>query len=109
VALLAAQSALDDLRGTPDEQYGFAIVRRALEEPLRRIAANAGFESSVVVAKVQSLAAGQGFDAATEEYGDMLAAGIVDPVKVTRCALQNAASIASLILSTEALVTDIVV
>ena len=79
------------------------IVRRALEEPLRTIAENAGFEGSVVVNKVKSLPKGQGFNAATEEYGDMIEAGVIDPVKVTRSALQNAASIAALVLTTETL------
>jgi chaperonin GroEL len=106
VALLAAQSALDNLPGSPDEQHGIAIVRRALEEPLRQIVENAGFEGSVVVNKVKSLPIGHGFDAATEVYCDLIAAGIVDPVKVTRFALQNAASIASLILTTEVLIID---
>src|SRR5262249_35091014 len=106
VALLNVQSALDNLGGTPDEQHGAAIVRRALEEPLRQIAENAGYEGSVVGNKVKSLPNGQGFDAATEQYGDMIAAGVIDPVKVTRSALQNAASIASLILTTETLVVE---
>ena len=106
VTLLNVQSALDGLGETSDEQHGVAIVRRALEEPLRQIAENAGFEGSVVVNKVKSLPRGQGFNAATEEYGDMIAAGVVDPVKVTRFALQNAASIASLILTTETLVVE---
>ena len=86
--------------------HGIAIVRRALEEPLRQIAANAGFEGSVVVNKVKTLPNGHGFNAATEEYGDMIAAGVIDPVKVTRSALQNAASIASLVLTTETLVVE---
>jgi chaperonin GroEL len=106
VALLTVQGALGDLSGSADEQHGVAIVRRALEEPLRQIAQNAGFEGSVVVNKVKSLPAGYGFDAATEEYRDLIAAGVVDPVKVTRLALQNAASIAGLILMTEVLVVD---
>ncbi len=106
VTLLNVQSALDGLTGTPDEMHGIAIVRRALEEPLRQIAENAGFEGSVVVNKVKTLPKGHGFNAATEEYGDMIGAGVVDPVKVTRSALQNAASIASLILTTETLVVE---
>jgi chaperonin GroEL len=106
VTLLNVQSALDKLEGGQDEQHGIAIVRRALEEPLRQIAENAGFEGSVVVNKVKTLPKGHGFNAATEEYGDMIAAGVVDPVKVTRSALQNAASIASLILTTETLVVE---
>ena len=101
------QSALDGLEGSPDEQHGIAIVRRALEEPLRTIAENAGFEGSVVVNKVKSLPKGHGFNAATEEYGDMIKDGILDPAKVTRTALQNAASIAALMLTTEALVSEI--
>jgi chaperonin GroEL len=106
VALLAVQCALANLPGSPDEQHGIAIVRRALEEPLRQIAENAGFEGSVVVNAVKHLPHGQGFNAATEEYGDMIGMGVIDPVKVTRHALQNAASIASLILTTEVLVAE---
>ena len=106
VAFLLVQEALVDLPGGPDEQHGIAIVRRALEEPLRQIAENAGFEGSVVVNKVKSLPKGQGFNAATEEYSDMIAAGVIDPVKVTRSALQNAASIAALVLTTETLVVE---
>ena len=106
VTLLNVQEALDGLEGSPDEQHGIAIVRRALESPLRTIAENAGFEGSVVVNKVKSLPKGHGFNAATEEYGDMVAAGVIDPVKVTRSALQNAASIAALILTTETLVVE---
>jgi chaperonin GroEL len=106
VALLAVQEALDGLGDNADEKHGVSIVRRALEEPLRQIAENAGFEGSVVVSKVKELPKGSGFNAATEEYGDMIAAGVIDPVKVTRSALQNAASIASLILTTETLVVE---
>jgi chaperonin GroEL len=106
VTLLNVQSALDNLPGGADEQHGIAIVRRALEEPLRQIAENAGFEGSVVVNKVKTLPKGHGFNAATEEYGDMIKAGVSIPVKVTRSALQNAASIASLILTTETLVVE---
>ena len=106
VAFLNVQEALDNLPGGPDEQHGIAIVRRALEAPLRTIAENAGFEGSVVVNKVKSLGNGQGFNAATEEYGDMIAQGVIDPVKVTRSALQNAASIAALLLTTETLVVE---
>lgn len=107
VTLLNVQSALDELKAeSQDEQHGINIVRRALEEPLRQIAENAGFEGSVVVEKVKTLPKGHGFNAATEEYGDMIAAGVIDPVKVTRFALQNASSIASLILTTEALVVE---
>jgi len=106
VTLLNVQSALDNLEGTPDEQHGIAIVRRALESPLRTIAENAGFEGSVVVNKVKSLPKGHGFNAATETYGDMIADGVIDPVKVTRSALQNAASIAAHMLTTETLVVE---
>ena len=106
VALLNAQSALDktDLEG--DEATGVAIVRRALEEPLKQIAANAGLEGGVVVEKVRSLDVGSGLNAATGEYQDMFKAGIIDPTKVTRSALQNAASIAALFLTTEAVVAE---
>jgi len=100
---------LDSLaKASKDDEYrvGVNIVRRALEEPLRQIAANAGLEGSVIVDKVRSLEWGKGLDASTEEYVDLVKAGIVDPVKVTRSALQNAASIASMILSTEAIVVE---
>ncbi len=89
-----------------DEKTGAAIIQRALEEPVRQIAENAGFEGSVVVAKVIGSKPGVGFNAATEEYVDMVEVGIVDPVKVTRSALQNAASASSMLLTTEACVTD---
>src|SRR5437899_1007419 len=105
--LVHAQSSLDTLKLEGDEATGVALVRRALEEPLRQIVNNAGYEGSVVVAKVKDLPKGQGFDAAKGEYSDMLKAGIVDPTKVTRSALQNAASIAAMLLTTEALVSDI--
>ena len=106
-ALINVISALDGVQtDDADEKVGVTIVRRALEEPLRQIAANAGREGSVVVNKVKELPKGQGFNALTEEYGDMIAFGVVDPVKVTRSALQNAASIASMILTTESLVAE---
>jgi len=105
--LVHAQSSLDNLKLTGDEATGVALVRRALEEPLRQIVNNAGWEGSVVVEKVRSLPKGQGFDANKGEYTDMIKAGIVDPTKVTRSALQNAASIAAMLLTTEALVSDI--
>ncbi|MDE2573153.1 MAG: chaperonin GroEL, partial [bacterium] len=89
-----------------DESVGVQIVKRALEEPLRWIAENAGFEGSVVVQKVKTLPSGEGFNALSGEYVDMLKAGIIDPLKVTRSALQNAASISSLILTTETLISD---
>ena len=106
-ALLNAVHALDNLDVSDDEAVALNIVRRAVEEPLRQIATNAGFEGSVVVNKVKELDPGIGFDAVTEEYVDMVKAGIVDPVKVTRSALENAASIASLLLTTECLVADL--
>jgi chaperonin GroEL len=99
--------ALDKLKLVGDEATGVQIVRRALEEPTRQIAKNAGYEGSVVLEKVKSLPKGHGFDAAKGEYGDMLKAGIPDPTKVTRSALQNAASIAGMMLTTEALISDI--
>jgi chaperonin GroEL len=108
VAFLRAIPVLEKLKLEGDEQIGVNIVKRALEEPLRLIAANAGHEGSIVVAKVrESSKANYGFNAQTEEYTDMISAGILDPAKVTRSALQNAASIASLMLTTEALVVDI--
>lgn len=98
---------IEKLKGdNVDETIGMDIVRRALEEPLRQIAHNSGQEGSVVVEKVKSLAKGHGFNAINGEYVDMIKAGIVDPVKVTRSALQNAASIAALLLTTETLITD---
>jgi chaperonin GroEL len=111
VALLRAVSALEDIKMEhEDEQVGINILRRALEEPLRRIVANAGMDGSVVVQQVRSMSKEKkffGYDVIAGDYVDMLKAGIIDPAKVTRSALQNAASIASMILTTEALVTDI--
>jgi len=108
VALLRAAKALDHLKLAGDEATGAAIVRRALEEPIRRIVENAGMEGSVVVEKVKAAKEpALGFDAESNEYVDMLQMGIIDPTKVERIALQNAASIASLLLTTEALITDI--
>ena len=98
--------ALNTLEATGDVQTGINLVKRAVEEPLRQIAYNAGLEGSVVVEKVKNTEAGIGFNALTEEYIDMVKAGIVDPAKVTRSALQNAASIASLVLTTETIVAD---
>lgn len=97
---------LDQLKEEGDVQTGINLVKRAVEEPVRQIAANAGLEGSVIVAKVKASAAGVGFNALTEEYVDMVKSGIVDPAKVTRSALQNAASIAALVLTTETLVAD---
>jgi chaperonin GroEL len=107
VALLRAARALDKLEAEdPDVQTGIRIVRRALEEPLRRIAENAGVEGAVVVGKVEESKGAKGYNAATGEYEDLVAAGIIDPTKVVRTALQNAASIAGLMLTTDAAVTD---
>jgi len=108
VALLRAAEALDSLKLSGDEGTGVSIVRRALEEPIRQIVENAGLEGSVVVEKVKAMVPlTRGFDAETNEYVDMIQAGIIDPTKVERVALQHAASIASLLLTTEALITDL--
>jgi chaperonin GroEL len=107
VALIRAQSALDKLKGTEDEKVGVEIVRRALEEPIRMIAQNAGAESSIVVARVkESKDKNFGYNAATDNYEDLVKAGVIDPTKVTRTALQNAASIAGLLLTTECVVVE---
>ncbi len=107
VAFLAAAPALDKVEtADADEKIGVEIIRKALEAPVRTIAANAGYEGSVVVEKIKGLPVGQGLDSASGEYGDMIEMGVLDPVKVTRTTLQNAASVASLILITEATVTD---
>ena len=106
-SLIHSASALDgDLGTTGDERTGVDVVRRSLSEPLRWIADNAGANGYVVVSKVAELTGSQGYNAATDTYGDLLADGVLDPVKVTRSALQNAASIASMLLTTEALVVD---
>jgi chaperonin GroEL len=105
--LVHSIKSLDELKVSGDEATGVQLVRRALEEPLRQIVNNAGWEGSVVVEKVKGLPKGQGFDANKGEYSDMVKAGIIDPTKVTRSALQNAASIAAMLLTTEALVSDI--
>ena len=102
----AGKTAFDKLDLVGDEATGANIVKVALDAPLRQIAVNAGLEGGVVVEKVRNLEAGHGLDAATGEYVDLLAAGIIDPAKVTRSALQNAASIAALFLTTEAVVAD---
>jgi len=108
VAFVRALPALEKLKLEGDEHIGVTIVRRALEEPLRMIASNAGHEGAVVIGKVkESKDPNFGFDAASEDYTDMIAAGILDPAKVARTALQNAASIAALMLTTEALVSEI--
>jgi chaperonin GroEL len=108
VALLRCIPALEKLKLEGDEQIGVNIVKRSLEEPLRIIVSNAGFEGAIVIGKVrESKDPNYGFNAATEEYTDMIAAGILDPAKVTRSALQHAASISALMLTTEALVAEI--
>jgi chaperonin GroEL len=106
-AFINAMAALDKINAEGDEAIGVNIVRRALEEPVRQIVANAGYEGSIVVEKLKASEKGVGFDALREEYGDMMNKGIVDPTKVTRSTLQNAASIASMVITTEAVVTDI--
>jgi chaperonin GroEL len=107
VALLRCTKVLDALKDTGDEAVGVNIIRRALEEPLRQIAANAGHEGAVVLSKVRELKAEEGFNALTEQFENLVEAGIIDPTKVVRSALQNAASIASLLLTTEAIVSEI--
>ena len=107
VAFLRALPALEKLRLGGDEQFGVDIVRRALEEPIRQLAENAGLEGSIVVQRVKEAKTTVGFNVATGEYVDMVQEGVIDPVKVARLALQNAASIAGLLLTTECLVTDL--
>jgi chaperonin GroEL len=106
VALLRALPALDSLKFDDDRRYGVNIIRRAIEEPLRQIAANAGVDGAVVVEKVKGGKGAFGFNAATEEYEDLAKAGVIDPTKVVRAALQNAASVAALMLTTEVLVAE---
>jgi len=107
VALLRCISGLNDLDLPGDQKFGVKIIQKALEEPIRQIAVNAGLEGGIVVEKVKSLKGNQGFNAADDEYEDMLKAGIIDPTKVTRFALQNAASVAGLLLTTEVMVAEI--
>jgi chaperonin GroEL len=107
VALINASPALDKVKAEGDEATGIAILKQAFEEPLRWIAENAGQEGSVVVDKVKRSKKGVGYDALKDDYGDMVAKGIIDPLKVTRTGLENASSIANMILTTESLVTDI--
>ena len=107
VALVRAKASLDKLEGENDDQnVGINILRRALEEPLRQIVSNAGSDSSVILNEVANGKGNFGYNAATNEYGDMIEMGIVDPTKVTRYALQNAASVTGLLLTTEAMVTE---
>jgi chaperonin GroEL len=105
-ALVQAASSLGDLGFSGDEATGVSVVRKSLSAPARWIAENAGAEGGVVVAAIGDLPAGHGYNAATGEYGDLIAQGVIDPVKVTRSAVQNAASIAGMLITTEALVTD---
>ena len=106
VALIRALPALAGLKLEGDRQYGVNIIRRALEEPLRQISQNGGVDGSIVVEKVKNGTGSYGYNAATTEYGDLVAQGVIDPTKVVRSALQNAASVASLMLTTEALIAD---
>ncbi|MGE5396530.1 MAG: chaperonin GroEL, partial [Chitinophagales bacterium] len=106
-ALINIIAAVDKVKTVGDESTGVNLVKKALEEPLRQIANNAGMEGSVVVEKVKNSKAGVGFNALSDTYEDMIKAGIIDPVKVTRSALQNAASIASMLLTTETLITEV--
>ena len=105
-ALVHAAAAVDALDLSGDELTGARVVRRALDAPLVRIAENAGFEGRVVVAKVREAGVGQGFNAATGEYGDLAAQGVIDPVKVTKAALGNAVSIAAMVLTTDSAVVE---
>jgi chaperonin GroEL len=107
VALIAVIKQLDKVEAEGDEQTGVNLLRRALEEPLRRIAINAGKDGSVIVQQVKTLKKGQGYDAAKDEMTDMAARGIIDPAKVTRSALENAVSIAGMVLTTNCLVTEL--
>src|SRR6516165_4774189 len=106
VALIRAQSSLDTLKLDDEQRFGVSIIRRAIEEPLRQIVQNAGLEGSIVVNKVKEGKDDFGYNAATDQYGNLLGMGVIDPVKVVRTALQNAASVASLMLTTECLVAE---
>jgi chaperonin GroEL len=106
VALIRALSSLASLKFDDDRRYGVSVIRRAVEEPLRQIARNAGVDGAIIVEKVKNGSGAFGFNAATEEYEDLVKAGVIDPTKVVRVALQNAASVASLMLTTEALIAE---
>jgi chaperonin GroEL len=106
VALIRASAALDNLRGGEEKKVGIGIIKKAVEDPARWIATNAGWEGSVVVDKIRNNKGPFGFNAASEEFEDLMKAGIIDPTKVVRSALQNAASVASLLLTTECMVAD---
>ena len=105
-ALIRAQKALDNVKLEGDEAVGLAIIRRAIEAPLRQLADNAGQEGALIVQEVKSRSGNDGYNVATGEYVDLVKAGVVDPTKVTRSALQNAASISGLLLTTEAVITE---
>jgi chaperonin GroEL len=106
VAYIRTLPALDKMKLEGDEKIGVNIVKKALEEPLKMIAANAGMEGSIVVEKIKEKKGAFGFNARTDKYEDMIAAGVIDPTKVTRFALQNAASVASLMLTTQCMIAD---
>ncbi len=106
VAFIRALKALDNVKVSAEEKFGVDIIRRSLEEPLRQIAANGGLEGSVIVNKVKEATGANGFNAATGVFEDLLVAGVIDPAKVSRCALQNAASVSSLMLTTEAMIAE---
>jgi chaperonin GroEL len=106
VALIRAQKSLEKMKLSEEQQFGVTIVRRAIEEPLRQIANNAGVDGSIVVSKVKEGTGAFGFNAQTLEYGDLVKAGVIDPTKVVRTALQNAASVAALLLTTEAMIAE---
>jgi chaperonin GroEL len=106
VALIRAQKALDTLEVSDEQRFGVAIIGRAIEEPLRQIAQNAGQEGAVVLAKVREGKGAYGYDAASGDYGDLIQLGVIDPAKVVRTALQNAASVAGLLLTTDALIAE---
>jgi chaperonin GroEL len=106
VALIRAAASLANLRVSEDEKIGVRVVQKALEEPLRWIASNAGSDGSVVLDKVKNSRGAYGFNAATEEFEDLVKSGIVDPTKVVRTALQNAASVAGLLITTEAMIAE---
>jgi chaperonin GroEL len=108
VALLRAAKALDGLKSASDEQIGVDIIKCACQEPVRQIVGNAGHEGAIIIEKIRANdGANYGFNAATEQYEDLVRAGVIDPAKVTRSALQNASSIAALMLTTEAMVCEI--
>jgi chaperonin GroEL len=107
VALLRCVKVVEAVKASGDEAVGVSIIKRALEEPLRLISANAGHEGAVVVGKVRDMKTDEGFNALTEKYENLVDAGVIDPTKVVRSALQNAASIASLLLTTEAIICEI--